>query len=143
MLGAIIGDIIGSVYEFMPTKKKDFELFAKGSSFTDDTVMTVAVAETLIDARDIASDDEIRSLLTASMQRWGRKYPYAGYGARFASCFAMLRSGGFPFNSSNELSICGLSPCAPRFLFLLLSSLWAYIILLKKLFQFCCSRFQG
>ena len=44
MLGAIYGDIVGSVYEFRNIKTKDFDLFGKRSSFTDDTVMTVAVA---------------------------------------------------------------------------------------------------
>ena len=47
MLGAIIGDIAGSVYEFHPHKSKDFPLFSEKSAFTDDTVMTLAVAEAL------------------------------------------------------------------------------------------------
>ena len=45
MLGALVGDIIGSVYEFRNTKSTDFELFPKGSRFTDDSVMTLAVAK--------------------------------------------------------------------------------------------------
>lgn len=48
MLGAIIGDVVGSVYEFDNIKTKEFELFGEGNSFTDDTVMTVAVAKALI-----------------------------------------------------------------------------------------------
>ena len=49
MIGAIIGDIIGSRTEFKPIKEKDFELFTKNSSFTDDTVLTIAVAEFLME----------------------------------------------------------------------------------------------
>ena len=45
MLGSIVGDVLGSVHEFKPIKTKDFELFSPNCNFTDDTVMTVAVAE--------------------------------------------------------------------------------------------------
>ena len=45
MLGAIIGDVLGSTFEFYPMKTKKFELFDQNSHFTDDTVMTVAVAD--------------------------------------------------------------------------------------------------
>ena len=48
MLGALVGDIIGSIYEFRNTKSMDFELFPKGSRFTDDSVMTLAVAKWLM-----------------------------------------------------------------------------------------------
>ena len=83
MYGAILGDIIGSPYEFdQGSKTKDFPLFSGRSTFTDDTVMTIAVAEAFLDARG-GSDEEIRRHLIRSMQRWGRRYPYAGYGARF------------------------------------------------------------
>ena len=82
MYGAILGDIIGSPYEFdMGDKTKDFPLFSEKSSFTDDTVMTIAVAEALMDAPD--DDVMIRKHLVASMQKWGRRYPGAGYGAHF------------------------------------------------------------
>ena len=84
MYGAILGDIIGSPYEFdMGDKTKDFPLFSKRSYFTDDTVMTVAVAEALLDAGEGAGDDEIRQTLVNSLKKWGRRYPDAGYGARF------------------------------------------------------------
>lgn len=83
MFGAILGDIIGSPYEFdMGEKTKEFPLFSKNSIFTDDTVMTVAVAEAFMDAPE--NEDIIRSRLIQSMQRWGRAYPDAGYGARFS-----------------------------------------------------------
>ncbi|MDR1078899.1 MAG: ADP-ribosylglycohydrolase family protein [Propionibacteriaceae bacterium] len=85
MLGAIIGDIVGSPYEFDDTaiKTTDFEFFSDQSSWTDDTVMTVAVAEALL--RRPACDDEAKAALVESMRRWGRgtPLPAGGYGARF------------------------------------------------------------
>ena len=82
MYGAILGDIIGSPYEFdMGDKRKDFPLFSEASYFTDDTVMTIAVAEAFMDAPE--DDDEIRHRLIQSMQKWGHRYPAAGYGVRF------------------------------------------------------------
>ncbi|MGM9836808.1 MAG: ADP-ribosylglycohydrolase family protein [Muribaculaceae bacterium] len=79
MLGAIIGDIVGSTREWHNIKTEDFELVPKGSRFTDDTVMTLAVAEWLM------IDPEHRpGTLVACMQRLGRKYPYAGYGKMFS-----------------------------------------------------------
>jgi ADP-ribosylglycohydrolase len=84
MYGAILGDIIGSPFEFdRGNKSKEFDLFSKGAAFTDDSVMTVAVAEALLDAGKDASPDKIRSKVISSMQKWGKKYPYAGYGGRF------------------------------------------------------------
>lgn len=84
MYGAILGDIIGSPYEFdRGNKSKDFPLFVRQSSFTDDSVMSIAVAEALLDAGPDASPDEIRLKTVKSMQKWGRRYPNAGYGARF------------------------------------------------------------
>lgn len=83
MLGAILGDIIGSPYEFdQGNKTKDFPLFSKDSLFTDDSVMTIAVAEALMDTMG-KDDDAVKCALVKSMQKWGRKYPCAGYGARF------------------------------------------------------------
>ncbi len=83
MYGAILGDMIGAPYEFdRGGKTKDFPLFSEGSDFTDDSVMTVAVAEALLDSRE-KSDDEIRAAVVESMQKWGRRYPNAGYGGMF------------------------------------------------------------
>ena len=83
MYGAILGDMIGAPYEFDGGEKtKDFPLFVKESQFTDDTVMTIAVAETLMDSEG-ESDDEVRQVLVVKMQDWGHRYPYAGYGGRF------------------------------------------------------------
>ena len=83
MIGAIMGDMIGAPYEFNRSPKtKEFPLFSRGSEFTDDSVMTIAVAEALMDTIG-KSDDEIKDALVASMQKWGHKYPNAGYGGMF------------------------------------------------------------
>ncbi len=83
MIGAILGDMIGAPYEFdRGGKTKDFPLFGEGTEFTDDTVMTIAVAQALLDSKG-QSEEEIKHALTASMQKWGHKYPYAGYGGMF------------------------------------------------------------
>lgn len=83
MYGALLGDMIGAPYEFdRGNKTKEFPLFGRGSHFTDDSVMTVAVAEALMDSLG-KSDDEIRAALVASMQKWGKRYPNAGYGGMF------------------------------------------------------------
>lgn len=83
MYGALLGDMIGAPYEFdRGGKTKDFPMFSKGSKFTDDSVMTIAVAEALMDHPG-EDDDSIRAALIASMRKWGRKYPFAGYGIRF------------------------------------------------------------
>ena len=87
MLGAILGDMIGAPYEFDRGRKtKDFPLFSAGSEFTDDSVMTIAVAEALLDARDQgveSSEKAVKALLTQSMRSRGKRYPHAGYGGRF------------------------------------------------------------
>ena len=83
MYGAILGDMIGAPYEFDRSPKvKDFPLFGEESHFTDDSVMTIAVAEALLDCKD-GTDDEIKAVLVKSMQKWGKRYPDAGYGCMF------------------------------------------------------------
>ena len=83
MLGAILGDIIGSRFEFdRGGKTKEFELFTNDCSYTDDTVMTIAVADALTRSQDI-SEEELKNNLIKSMQYWGKRYPYAGYGSSF------------------------------------------------------------
>lgn len=83
MYGAVIGDIVGSPYEFdfNNIKTKDFPLFSEKSEFTDDTVMTVAVAEALLDVIEdkITSDDDIKARIVDAMKKWGHKYPHSGY----------------------------------------------------------------
>ena len=78
MLGALVGDIIGSVYEFQNTKSTDFELFCGASTYTDDSVMTLAVAKWLL-------EDEAHTIhyLIYCMQELGDHHPHAGYGGRF------------------------------------------------------------
>ncbi len=84
MYGAILGDIIGSPFEFdRGNKTKDFELFSRGCNFTDDSVMTIAVAEALLAVGPDATVSEIEETVTANMQDWGRRYPHAGYGGSF------------------------------------------------------------
>ena len=83
MYGAILGDITGSPYEFdRGSKSKVFPFFDKGCTFTDDSVMTIAVADALLSTMG-RSDEDIKKALTASLKHWGRKYPDAGYGGRF------------------------------------------------------------
>ena len=82
MYGAIIGDYVGSRFEFDRSgQTKEFELFAPGCEWTDDTVMTVAVAEALLNVGKDASVSDIEKECIKSMQKWGQKYPDAGYGA--------------------------------------------------------------
>lgn len=84
MLGAIAGDVAGSVYEFHPLQAqdwRDFDLFPKGSRFTDDTVMTLAVAEAL---RLSQSEQDLPDSLIDNMHKYGRTWPKAGYGCKFS-----------------------------------------------------------
>ena len=86
MFGAILGDIIGSPYEFdcNNIKTKDFPLFSQKSHFTDDTVMTLAVAKAFMDTEDVSDDKAVKANLVASMRELGAAYPDAGYGGRFS-----------------------------------------------------------
>ncbi len=84
MYGAILGDIIGSPFEFdRGEKTKDFDLFSRGCNFTDDSVMTIAVAEALLAVGPDASVADIEEAVASNMQDWGRRYPHAGYGGSF------------------------------------------------------------
>jgi len=99
MLGAIIGDIVGSVYEWENIKTKDFPLFSERGFFTDDTVMTVAVGEVLMGKGDYVS----------MMKKYGWFYPNAGWGKRFAQwIFSEERT---PYNSWGNGSAMRVSPC--------------------------------
>ncbi|MCI7640403.1 MAG: ADP-ribosylglycohydrolase family protein [Clostridiales bacterium] len=84
MYGAILGDIIGSPYEFdQGNKSKDFPLFSRNSKFTDDSVMTLAVADAFLSLPPQVSDEDIHRFLVRSMQTYGQAFPYAGYGGMF------------------------------------------------------------
>lgn len=76
MLGAIVGDIVGSRFEFHNTDRKDFKLFHKDCDFTDDTICTIAIADAILRGMDYQT----------ALQLWCRQYPnpMGGYGGRFA-----------------------------------------------------------
>ncbi len=103
MLGAIVGDIVGSVYEWNNIKTKDFPLFRDGCFFTDDTVMTIAVADAIMQGGD-------RDNFIDSMKKFGRLYPNSGYGARFGSW--LFFDDREPYNSWGNGSAMRVSPCA-------------------------------
>ena len=81
MLGAIIGDIVGSRFEFDNYKAKDFEFFAPDCFFTDDSVMSLAICQALMDSKPDFSD--LREQAINNMRAFGNAYPDAGYGRKF------------------------------------------------------------
>lgn len=98
MIGAIAGDMIGSVFERRPTKKTDFPLFSPRSRFTDDTVLTVAVAYAILNGLDYGE----------AIQDFGRRYPNAGYGGSFFDWLLMVDRR--PYNSWGNGSAMRVSP---------------------------------
>ena len=98
MIGAIFGDIIGSVFEWDGIKTTNFDLFNDNSTFTDDSVMNIATARSLMENRDYAT--EYRS--------FGRKYPDAGYGSGFNKWVFSDTMG--PYNSFGNGSAMRVSP---------------------------------
>lgn len=98
LLGAICGDIIGSWYEFRPTKDRNFELFHKKSTFTDDTVCSIAIADALMNDKDFVG----------KLQFWCRKYPHVGYGGNFNRWFRQENPQ--PYNSWGNGSAMRVSP---------------------------------
>lgn len=98
MLGAIAGDVIGSVYEHAGLKSLEFPLFGPGSRFTDDTVLTVATAQAVLEGGDFA----------ALYHYYGNRYPHAGYGGAFRQ---WLRSDSLePYGSWGNGSAMRVSP---------------------------------
>ena len=83
MLGAIIGDIVGSRFEWHNHKSKDFELLTMECKVTDDTVMSVAICDALMNSKRDMSD--LGANAVRSMQTYGNKYPGVGYGGMFSS----------------------------------------------------------
>ena len=116
MIGTIAGDIIGSRFEFSTKKRKenDFELFHPISHFTDDTVMTLATAAALTEVyKNDAMPFEVKcNILPRHLKKWykrlGKKYPLAGYGARFNK---WIFFGSKPYNSWGNGSAMRCSPC--------------------------------
>lgn len=107
MLGAIIGDIVGSRFEFNNHKSKDFDLFHPHCTFTDDTVMTVAIAESILNSSADYSD--LSSKATAYMQSFGRTYMHRGYGIMFNNWIYMDEPQ--PYNSFGNGAAMRVSPC--------------------------------
>ena len=98
MLGAIAGDVIGSVFEHHPITTVGFSLFSEGSTFTDDTVLTVAVAYAILNGMPYGP----------AIKSFGRRYPHAGYGGYF---YQWLQKPGFePYNSWGNGSAMRVSP---------------------------------
>jgi len=102
MLGAIIGDIVGSIYEFNNHRSKDFELFQQHSRFTDDTILTIATADALMTDQDFAG----------KYRSYGRKYP-SSYGSMFKQWIHDDSKG--PYNSFGNGSAMRVSPVAWAF----------------------------
>lgn len=107
MIGAIIGDIVGSKYEFNNTFDYNFKLFDKGCNFTDDTICTIAIADAIVQARDgkpIASD------FRYSLLKWCRRYPHpmGGYGSSFSKWLACKHPQ--PYNSFGNGAAMRVSP---------------------------------
>lgn len=100
MLGAIAGDIIGSPWERTGEKRYDFPLFTASSRFTDDTVMTVAIAHAVLDGRDYAE----------AMRDYGARFPFAGYRLRFARWLGDPALG--PYGSVGNGAAMRVSPIA-------------------------------
>ena len=100
MLGAIAGDLIGSVYENVRTKRKDFRLFTPLSIYTDDTVLTVAVADAILRGQDYGK----------TIKTYARRHPLRGYGPRFL--LWMLAPGTRPYGSLGNGSAMRVSPVA-------------------------------
>lgn len=98
LMGAICGDIIGSAYEFNSTKRYKFQLLRAQNTFTDDTVMTIAVADWLMNGGDLA----------VILRKWGLKYPFIGYGPMFFDW--LTSSNPKPYNSFGNGSAMRVSP---------------------------------
>src|SRR3712207_2553279 len=100
MIGAVAGDVIGSVYEHAPVRHAGFPLFAPASRWTDDTVLTVATAHALLSG--VPCDRAYRE--------WARRYPDAGYGGTFRRWFRADDAG--PYGSWGNGSAMRVSPVA-------------------------------
>lgn len=105
MLGAIVGDVVGSRFEFNNHRSKEFDLFTEDSEFTDDTVLTVALMDWGLNAKNRDSYS-----VSKYLQKWGRKYPNSGYGARFSSW--LCSDNPQPYGSKGNGSGMRVSPVA-------------------------------
>lgn len=107
MIGAIIGDVIGSTFEFWPPANKNFPLWNKSSSYTDDSVMTIAIGRAVL--RYCKDGDNFRNACIEEMQNLGRKYPRAGYGFGFRVW--LEKDNPEPYNSFGNGSAMRVSAC--------------------------------
>lgn len=108
MIGAIIGDVVGSRFEFDNYKSKDFEMFDNECFFTDDTVMTLAVAKALATAENTDNMDVFKKHLVEVMHEVGNRYSGCGYGGRFYTW--MTKNHTEPYNSYGNGSAMRVSP---------------------------------
>lgn len=107
MLGAIIGDIAGSRFEWNNQKTKEFELFTGRCRPTDDSIMTIAIAKAILDSEgDLA---KLEQNTVKYMQQFGRRYPDAGYGERFYDW--IFTKDPKPYNSFGNGAAMRVSPC--------------------------------
>ncbi len=104
IIGAISGDIIGSTREFHSIKTKDFDLFTRRSVFTDDTIMTLAIAKWLCEDRDS------KGVLIKNLKYFGNKYPNGGYGGMFKNWLS--QESPESYGSWANGSAMRVSPCA-------------------------------
>ncbi len=98
MIGAVIGDIVGSAYEWNSIKTKEFQFFSRKSFFTDDTVLTIATAYSILEGADYVT----------AFKYFGRKYPNAGYGGSFYNW--LISENNAPYNSWGNGSAMRVSP---------------------------------
>lgn len=108
MLGAIIGDIAGSRFEWNNHKSKDFTFFDEKCEFTDDSVMTIAIAWAIMQCKGDWS--QLGSRTVRSMQELGLRYPFAGYGGRFSEW--LTSPAPRPYCSFGNGAAMRVSPCA-------------------------------
>ncbi len=108
MLGALIGDIVGSIYEWRNCKEKTFPFLQPDCRMTDDSVMTAAVASAVL--MGIENLDEFQKNVVAEMRRLGRKYPGLGYGPRFEAW--LVSEHPKPYHSLGNGSAMRVSPVA-------------------------------
>lgn len=107
MLGAIIGDIVGSRFEWHNCKSKDFKLFTRQCSPTDDSIMTLAIAKAIMESKPDYSDLGDRAV--KCMREVGQPYPRCGYGGNFF--FWMYSENPTPYNSFGNGAAMRVSPC--------------------------------
>lgn len=109
MIGAFIGDIAGSLYEFNNTSSENFDIITDDCFFTDDTVLTFAVAKALLEGK--RDETKTKQLMAKYIYKFGHKYPDAGYGGRFIEWLSQKNPGpDHPYNSLGNGSAMRVSP---------------------------------